>query len=350
MIPTDKTTAEVIIGITHDLEIIKQETLESVPQFCHFLHANHAHIAQILESGEVLELQSGTPASVTNSVFLAKDNFYEIPLCVANDDTFYAMDTAVMAIAIESTTQLILAQRDRGVDIERKRTAYMEFNRACLEDIKLLSRYRTRQSGHASLMSWRIYLESMGWFGMMIPLYIGKWHLNEDFIEDFLLNYRPILRSLLTTIYNQLNSLLEQNVNLGLMDCYRGDQLSGHYHTLTHFDTFWEDAKYEPGHCNVFAGLKATSVYLILALMKLQWQSRGWRGILGFESLSQVVLLLKLARKSGQKEAQYRRQFQHIPSNTAIAQMMEEFKSYRCRLELQSWIETEEKNLDTLVL
>ena len=87
------------------------------------------------------------------------------------------------------------------------------------------------QLGHASIMSWRIYFEYMWWFGVHIPMYIGKWHLNPKFARRFVSILQKNIDQLFPSIYGQFNTLIRQGKNLGILDCYRADQLLGNYST-----------------------------------------------------------------------------------------------------------------------
>lgn len=93
-------------------------------------------------------------------------------------DAFYSYGTTMIALSVEGVTEIIRAKLAGEADAEQKRTAYNEFNLAYARSVNCLYRGHERQLGHASKrMSWRIYFEYMWWFGVHIPMYIGKWHL-----------------------------------------------------------------------------------------------------------------------------------------------------------------------------
>jgi hypothetical protein len=211
----------------------------------------------------------------TSKEVLSADNWYVIGDAAYIFDAFYSMGTSLTTFAIESVTEVIRAKLAGEADAEVKRIAYNQFNLAQAEGVNQLMRNHKTQLGHVSIMSWRIYFEYIWWFGILVPLYVGKWHLNVSFIEGFVKIHRQTVNSLFVEIYEQLNQLVKRKANLGLLDCYRGDQLLGDYQPPVHFDSFLENVQYEPFRSNIFTSIKYTHFWAAIWYLVFQWKGFG---------------------------------------------------------------------------
>ncbi len=338
MIPTDTQSMELSIGIIHHHDVISANCINTEEKFYSFLKSNHNLLYQLIESGEKIDFNYLPRVAHTSKMMFSPDNWYVVGDAACIFDAFYSMGTSIATFAMESITEIIRAKLAGETDAEVKRSAYNQFNLIQTQGINQLMRDHAKQLGHASVMSWRIYFEYMWWFGLLVPLYVGKWHLNLTFINTFVKIHRNTVNGLFMEVYDQFNQLVKRGANIGLMDCYRGDQLMGHYNTIMHFDTFWENAKYEPLRCNVFAGLKYTHFYVAIWYAKFQWKGFGLRGLLTPRHLYHFFRLLYLAGYSAIGELIYKYQTRNLPSNTEVDKMYQEFEKYRHKTELKSWI------------
>jgi hypothetical protein len=272
------------------------------------------------------------------------DNWYVIGDAACIFDAFYSLGTSVTSLAMESVTEIVRTKLAGEANAETKRSAYNEFNVTFARVYNILMRHHAKHLGNASVMSWRIYFENMFWFGMLVPLYVGKWHLDLGFIALFLRSCRTILFELLDDVQEQFSQIVEKGINIGLMNCYRSDQLLWGYHPPTHFDDFIENAKYEPQRCNVFANMKYTFFYMTVWYAKLRWKASNLPGVLAPRSLYSIFSLLTSAVALSFIDLFYRFRSRGLPSNSQVAKMRQEFKSYQYRPELQPWTKEDVPN------
>ncbi len=240
------------------------------------------------------------------------------------------------ALCLESVTEIVRAKLAGEADAEKKRAAYNDFNLLYGRTVNCLYRGHAQQLGHASVMSWRIYFEYMWWFGVHVPMYIGKWHLDLKFIPKYVKIANSNIDGIFADLCKQFNQLVEQDANIGLMDAYRADQLLGDYSTLKHFDDFLENAKFEPKRCNVFASMKYAYFYIALWYVLFQWKGFGLPGLLNPRHLYYVFRMLALSAKAALGELIYKFKTRGLPENSQIEKMRQEFKSYQYRPAWQS--------------
>jgi flavin-dependent dehydrogenase len=338
MIPTDTDTQEISIGVIHHHEIIPADYLNQEQKFYAFLKANHKLLYDLLSSGEKIDFHYWPRIAHTSKEVLSADNWYVIGDAAYIFDAFYSMGTSLTTFAIESVTEVIRSKLAGEADAEVKRVAYNQFNLAQAEGVNQLMRDHKTQLGHASIMSWRIYFEYIWWFGILVPLYVGKWHLNVSFIEGFVKIHRQTVNSLFVEIYEQLNQLVERKANLGLLDCYRGDQLLGDYQPPVHFDSFLENAQYEPFRSNIFTSIKYTHFYGAIWYLVFQWKGFGLGGVIAPKHLYHFLRLLLLSGVASFGEFYHRLKMKKIPHNHQIACTTEEFKHYQYQSSLNPWI------------
>ena len=338
MIPIDTETMELSIGIIHHHQVVPSQQVNNQEKFLDFLKANHKILARIIESGDLVDFHYWPRISHKSKTMFSPDNWYVIGDAGYIFDAFYSYGTTTIALAIEAVTEIIRSKLAGKADAEAKRAAYNEFNLAYARSVNCLYRGHAQQLGHASVMSWRIYFEYMWWFGVQVPMYVGKWHLNLQFIPIFLKTLNSNVDGLFADLSDQFNQLVERDANIGLLDCYRADQLLGGYHTLKHFDDFLENTKFEPLRCNVFAGLKYTCFYAAIWYAMFQWKGFGLAGLLKPRHLYHFCRLLALSVQAAIGELVYKFQIKNLPANTEIEQMRQEFRSYQYKPQLQPWL------------
>jgi flavin-dependent dehydrogenase len=339
MIPIDTKLKELSIGIIHHHQVLPSEQVNTEEKFREFLNGNHKILTNIIDSGEVVDFNYWPRLAHRSKTLFSPDNWYVIGDAAYIFDAFYSYGTTTIALAIESVTEIIRSQIAGEIDVEQKRSAYNDFNLAYSRSVNCLYRGHAQQLGHASVMSWRIYFEYMWWFGVQVPMYVGKWHLDLTFIPIYLKTLNGNIDGLFADLCKQFNQLVERDANIGLMDCYRADQLLGNYHTGKHFDDFLENTKFEPRRCNVFASLKYTCFYVAIWYLMFQWKGFGIAGLLKPRNIYHFFRLLALSVQAAIGEFVYKFKTRGLSANTEIEEMRQEFiQSYKFRPELQPWI------------
>ncbi|MFM7278504.1 MAG: NAD(P)/FAD-dependent oxidoreductase [Microcystis aeruginosa] len=338
MIPIDTQTMELSIGVIHHHDVINSTQVNSREKFHDFLRNNHQILANIIDSGEAVDFHYWPRISHTSKTLFSPDNWYVLGDAAYIFDAFYSYGTTTIALAIEGITEIVRAKLAGEESAEQKRAAYNEFNLAYSRIVNRLYWGHAKQLGQASVMSWRIYFEYMWWFGVQVPMYVGKWHLDLTYIPIFLKTLNSNIDGLFADLNEQFTELADKDVNIGLMDCYRGDQLFKGYHTLKHFDDFLENTKFEPRRCNVFAGLKATCFYAALWYALFQWKGFGIQGCLHPHHIYHFLRLLGLSGQATIGELIYKFKTKGLPANSEIEAMRQEFKTYQYQPKLQPWL------------
>jgi flavin-dependent dehydrogenase len=328
MIPIDRHAMELSIGVVHHHTVIPSENLDTLDKFQSFLAANHTILANVINSGDIVDFHYWSKLAHRSKVLFSPDNWYVIGDAAHIFDAFYSYGTTMIALSIEGVTEIIRAKLAGDTNAEQKRTAYNEFNLAYARSVNCLYRGHERQLGHASVMSWRIYFEYMWWFGVHIPMYVGKWHLDLNFIPRYVAIANGNVDGLFADLCQQFDQLVERDANIGLMDCYRADQLVGGYTTLRHFDDFLENTKFEPRRCNVFASMKQAYFYIAIWYVMFQWKGFGLAGLLAPKHLYYVSRMLLLSVKAAIAELIYKFRTRALSSSSSIEAMRQEFKNY----------------------
>jgi flavin-dependent dehydrogenase len=339
VIPTDTQTMELSIGIAHHHQVIPAQSINTKEKFYAFLEANHNLIYRLLKSGEEIDFHYLPRVAHKSKTLFSQDNWYVAGDAAAIFDPFYSLGMVMMTFGIESITEIIRAKLAGEPDAEKKRAVYNAFNFGYIESSNHILREHSQQIGHASIMSWRIYLENMWWFGMIVPLYVGKWHLDMKFLRKFGKQSRQVVRKLMVHVYKQFNQLIEQNANIGMMYVHRGQQLPFGYYITREFDSYLQDTKYEPQRCNVFAYMKNIYFFVALWYLKFLWKGFGIPGLLSPRNLYHVFNLLKASGESALDELIFKFKTRGLPASTIMAKVTEDFKSYQYQPKLQPWTE-----------
>jgi flavin-dependent dehydrogenase len=337
MIPIDKNPLELSIGVMHHHEELPANKLNTQEKFLDFLQANHKILYNLITSGEPVDFNYRSRVAHRSKTMFSEDNWYVIGDAAYIFDAFYSYGSSTIALAIESVTEIIRAKFAKEADAEEKRRAYNGFNLAHITQVNSVYHKHSKQLGNASVMSWRIYFEFMWWFGLQIPMYLGKWHLNPTFIKSFIKLTNANCYGLFSDLHEQFDELVKDNANLGLLNCYRADQLIGHYSSLNHFDDFLENAKLEPLHTNIFGCFKTTCFYTAIWYVMLQWKGFGIKGLLNPRHIYHFCRLLGLSFQGGMGEFLYKLQNKGMPDNTEITKMRKEFERYQYQPKLQAW-------------
>lgn len=338
MIPTDIDTMELSIGVIHHHDYISSESLNSKEKFYEFLKANHNILYQLVTSAENIDFHYWPRLAHTSKTLYSPDNWYVIGDSACIFDAFYSLGSTMIVSAIDSITEIIRAKLAGEVNAAEKCQAYNQFNLTLINSINLFMHNHSRHLGDASIMSWRIYFENMIWFGILIPIFVGKWHLDLEFIPQFVQTFQTTLRSLVYEIHDQFDQLVDQKKNIGLMDCYRSDQLIWDYHTPKRYTHALENAQYEPKQTSVFTSMKKTFFYLTIWYLKLQWKSGGLSQVCHHRSLGTMAKLLTTSIYIGLGDIIYSLTWNHGSESQSIAEMRQAFQEYQYGDTLQPWI------------
>lgn len=337
MIPTDSDPMELSIGMIHHHEHIPAKSINTQEKFDAFLEENHNLLHQIVKSGELVDFHYLPRIAYTSKTFFSEDNWYVLGDSACIFDAFYSFGTTMIAYAAEGITEIIRAKMAKEVDAEIKRSAYNEFNLGYTEDVNRLMRYHGKQLGNASIMSWRISFEYTWWFGLHVPLYLGKWHLNLRYLENYI-EHRKRVGNFVCHVHNQLSLLVDCGTNIGFLDPYRTDQLINHHSPLTHADTFLENARYEPRRCNIFKNSSQTCFNVGIWYLTFLWKGFGIKGFLSLRSLQYLFLLMWLVGYGSVYELIYRYLTRKLSANSQVAQRNKDFKDYQYQAKLQPWM------------
>lgn len=343
MIPTEKDSQEISIGIVQHRGVIPDNAINTQEKFYAFLKANHEILYRLVTSGENIDFHYLPRPSHTSKTMISEDNWYVVGDAACIFDPFYSLGTTMISFAIESITEVIRAKLAHEADAEKKQAAYNQFNLTYTRLNNHLIQDHAKHLGHASIMSWRIYGEYIWWFGVQIPLYVGKWHLDVDFISRYVPGVQAAIHGFWNHLYQQFNELVAEGKNIGLMDCYRADQLIWGYNPPQHFEHFAENTQLEPRRCNVFGSMKWTNFYTAIWYAKFLWKGFGWRGFLNGKNLYYLAEHFVHMLQAMIGEMFYKHFTKGIPDNSQIEQTRQEFTHYHYRPQLNPWLKEEVK-------
>jgi flavin-dependent dehydrogenase len=338
MIPTETNSQEISIGIAYHRSAIADHQINTKEKFYAFLKENHKILHRLVMSGENIDFHYLPRPSHTSKTMLSPDNWYVIGDAACIFDPFYSLGSSMISYQIECTTEIIRAKLAGETLADKKQAAYNDFILTYTRFNNHLIKHHDKHLGDASIMSWRIYHDYIWWFGVQVPMYTGKWFLDLDFLSKYTLGLKNHQTGYCEHLYQQFNEVVEQGKNLGLMDCYRADQLWGNYHTLKHFDDFVENTKLEPKRCNIFACMKATNFYTAAWYAKFLWKGFGPSAFVNRKNLSYLFGHFKSTVEAAIAEMVYKHFTKGIPDNSQIEQMRQEFANYRYQPKLNAWL------------
>ena len=339
MLPIDKQSMELSIGIVHHHDTICAKEINTKEKFSGFLKKNHNLLYRLIESGEAVDFHYLPRIAHTSKKVLSEDNWYVIGDAAGMLDPFYSTGMTWTAFTIETVTEVVRAKLSGEKDAEEKRSAYNQFNLKNLRNANRLYYQHSKQIGNASVMSHRIYLELMHWFGIVVPMYAGKWHLSTKFISAFTKSH-ALQTKIIIGIYDRLSQLVDLDSNIGLINCYRANQLLGSYFPLKEFDGFLDSSKFEPQRNNFFGSIKTTYFYLAIWYARLHLKAFGLSGLFNPKQLYRFCQLMFFSSRFAIAELVYKYKTKNKPYNSEIAQMDEEFKTYRYQPQLQPWVDS----------
>ncbi|MEA5516843.1 tryptophan halogenase [Nodularia sp. UHCC 0506] len=342
MLPIDTNDRELSIGVVHHKNTIPANEINTIDKFKEFLKANHTVVYNIIESGDCIDFNYLPRLAHTSKKMLSEDNWYVIGDAAQMFDPFYSPGLVLSVFAIESATEVIRSKLAGESDAEQKQFMYNKFLLTNSRAFNNLYKKHEKILGNASVMSWRLYMEIMFYFGLMLPTYVGKWFLDFNFISNFVKTSEFLFfkkNSLFNDFYQQLEDLVDSQVNIGLMDFSRTDQLILGYEPRKFFDDFLQNTKFEPLRCNVYVGIKSTFFFVAILYIKLQITAFGIWKLLDPRRLFFIIQLLAMSMYIAIGEQIYKFQMRKFPKNSYIANMREDFKTYQYQSKLQPWLQ-----------
>ena len=333
-IPISSEEGTLSVGGMFHRSVFEESQLDRKEKLLEFLKENHKGCYDLVKSGEVVDfIQYKKPTHVCKQMF-GKGNWYAIGDAAYFGDAFYSFGISTVAIAVTSVTELIRARMAGEADVEEKREAFDAFNVHFGETTIHLYRDHDKHLGHASAMSWRIYLEYMWWFGVWVPMFTGRWHLDTYMAKQFVANCE---KGFFKKIYDDMTQMIEEGGSAGFQDCYRADQLTSDYCPTDEHMPYLEDAEFEPQRLNIFSSVRRTYWLTARWIIKFQWNAFGLRGVLRPKTWSMVGRMLRKAAWIGLGSLRQRFQMRNTPSSTKLHEMLEEFKSYQYRPGIRDW-------------
>ncbi len=340
MFPMDIEKKEVSIGLIHHQNVIPSQDINNIDKLKAFLKANHRVLSDLIESGEIVEVKYLPRLAHISKELISPDNWYVLGDAGYMFDPFYSPGLVLTSMAIETVTETIRAKLANEADAVEKQYLYNKFLVQYQQRYTSLYQRHDKHLGNASIMSWRIYMENMFWFGIIVPMYVGKWFLDFRFLKPFIERADFVFfqkNSLFNDFYDQLDLVMEKGKNIGLMDYDRGDQLLWGHSASKLFDNFLANAKYEPLRCNVFAGIKSTYFYMALFYLKLRFKAFGIFGVLAPATIGRVGRILWLSLYSAIGERIYLHKTRKLANNSSVAKTRSDFKQYQHQAYLRPW-------------
>lgn len=341
MIPIERESRTVSFGVVHHLSDIDGKDLNTKEKFLNFVSANHSFVRKIIDTGEIADFKYLPRLTHVSKKMISEDNWYVIGDAANMLDPFYSAGLVIASVSITAVTKVIAAKRENAPDAELIRADYDTFNLYFALTYNQIYRDHNKHLGNASVMSWRIYLENTVWIRFLVPMFVGMWHLNRDFIRKFVLVSNLLLfddNSIFRAFYNEFTSAAERGKNLGLMDYARADQLCLGFVPTDFGKGFLQNAVYERERVNIFKGMRTIFFFMALLFIKLRWRSRGAVGLLMPSTWWVVAKLFGLSAFTAIGAIQHSLKNFSRPSNTQACDAQDEFeKTYQREADLQPW-------------
>ena len=340
MLPIGKSGNELSIGIVYHQNIIQTKDINTIEKFTDFLKANHTLVYNLIESGEIFDFKNLPRLAHKSKKMISEDNWYVLGDAALMLDPFYSPGLSIAAVEIEAATETIRTKLAEEADAQKKQDFYNRFLVNYADAYNHIYQKHETHLGNACAMSWRTYTEDMLWFGILVPMYIGKWFLDIEFISQYEKISGHLFfhkNSVMDDFYQLLDQVVERKINIDLMDFTRNDQLLFGYGPVKNFDHYLKRAKFEPLRCNIFAGIKGTFFFLIIMFLKLRFQAFGIWGALSPRSIFRTIQLLALYLYTAIGEQIYLFKMRNVPDNTAIDNQRKDFQNYQYQPQLQPW-------------
>eukprot|EP01133_Synstelium_polycarpum_P006790 gene6790-7893_t len=338
MIPIERGSHDFSIGVSYHKDKYDPSQFNSYEKFMSFLENNQKILYNLISSGEIIDFHRWPKLPHTSKTFFSEDNWAVMGDAAAIFDPFYSTGMVMIALEVECNTEILkykLAGDKMGADLRRKN--FDNFIRNITQVNNHLIKDHCKHLGNASAMSWRIYLESLVYFGLLVPLYIGKYHLCPTFTSV----YKPDL-SFRDRILRTLDYVVDNDINVGFMDNhYGGNQLWGSYCPLSSWDVDHAVSNCMYGHkrLNLHKYFVWSHFYQMTAITALFKRVYGWKFI--FNSDYQWLLAHTVSACSFQSVLSIKHQIENYskPTNEYYANRVNEFTTYEYKHEAIPWKE-----------
>ena len=335
MIPIDQETRTVSFGLVAHRDVIEPRTVNTEARLMSFLRANHDLLGKLIDSGKTEDFICwDRPSHLCDQLF-GESPWYAIGDAAYFGDPFYSTGTSTIAMAVTSVTQIVRARREGWADAEERRRVLNDVNLMFAKGVAIhLFRDHPRHMGNASVMSWRIYLEYMWWFGMWVPSFIGKWHLDLEFGRAMIENDE---RPFFADVYEQFTELTNRGKSIGFMDPYRADQLALSYCPTCDPDHYLENLELDGQRLDVMRSLARCYRFTSLWVLKFLWTGFGWEMFSKKKLLKHAVRMFFKSFYVSMGSWRHRVRSIGRPRSVAFAELTAQFRSYVFKPKLQDW-------------
>jgi len=243
-------------------------------------------------------------------------------------DPFYSTGMVMMSYEAESITSVIHSKLQGDMTLAaRKVKVFDDLVRGITRTANHLIAHHNKHLGHASCMSWRMYIEISFTFGIIVPSFVGRWHTCPDFAAEFVKGLDGAYR-FREYIYCLLDEAVERNMNLGFMDVHNTRFWGYQPEYMWDYDHIRTKLQYEPKRTNIFKRIAWTNIYLAGMLATLKYKIHGASGLWDAEFLKKMGWHAKNITAGTILGIIHAIKHVNVPDNRHIAARTEEFKTY----------------------
>jgi len=198
-----------------------------------------------------------------------------------------------------------------------------------------LYRRHAEHLDHPGIMSWRIYLEYMWWFGAWVPMFLGSWHLDPEYCDSVVRNCE---RNFLRYVYSEFTRAIEEGRNPGFIDPYRSGELIGRYGPTLEVQGFLENAEYDPQRLDVYESVSRTYLMCAVFWAKWNWRTFGLAGVLKPRNVYECLRLVKQSGWLWMGSVRHRIRNWGRPVSASYAKLQSEVAAHVHKSQLQPWL------------
>ncbi|EGG14015.1 hypothetical protein DFA_11777 [Cavenderia fasciculata] len=340
MIPIERGSHDFSIGVSYHKDRFSPTQFNSYEKFMSFLEKNQKILYNLIKSGEIIDFHRWPTLPHTSKRFVSPDNWSVIGDAAAIFDPFYSTGMTMIAQEVECVTEIIrhkLAGDEKGV--ADRVDAYDKLVRTITQINNHLIKSHSKHLGNASVMSWRIYMESTNYFGTALPVYIGKYHLCPVFCRDFAANVHFLLEGR-DRLLKLMDYMVDNNINAGFMDNHRGDnQLSGSWAPAISwdYDGAIKDCKYGFKRLNIHKYIVNTMWYDLRIVTLLYYRVYGLAGLVHPDYLWLLSVRSIAMTKHSFQSLVHQYNKWGVPANEYYHKMGLDFKSYSYNDDIIPW-------------
>jgi 2-polyprenyl-6-methoxyphenol hydroxylase-like FAD-dependent oxidoreductase len=265
----------VVVSLLHHHEVVPADQLDTPERFNDFLAGRHGPVARLIASGHARQFTYLDQVTHSASRFVSPDGWAVVGDAAYDADLNYAANGTTLAFtacaATEAAAAVLSGDRDAGERCE----AFNGFIRAYRDSSLAIVKGLERHAHDARVMSHRVFFEWMFWFGVHLPMFVGKWFLVPRFARGYASGVSRHTRLTLPAVYRDLARAAESGRELPVLDCYRADQLFGGFTTTRAHTLYLENAELEPRRCDVFRGMQWTHALLAAWYLILRARAFG---------------------------------------------------------------------------